>query len=185
MPDRQTRENPLPEPLEIRLLRDTFDQRGLPLRCPRRQCRRSRYCSGPALRPAQPLNPGEALPPCALQAKPEARRQFLAMAVDLLPPLNDSTAPGTWPDDREAANHLRQALAIVEQIHARPGPHPQSERTALAAWYATDPAPEITALCRRIWRHARVDKHRRGHSGAAIQPVPQDAATQAATGTAA
>jgi hypothetical protein len=167
MPDRQTRDNPLPEPLELRLLRDTFDQRGLPLRCPRRQCRRSRHCSGAALRPAEPLNPGEALPPCALHAKPEARRQFLAMAADLLPPLADSTAPGAWPDDREAANHLRQALAIVEQIHTRPGPHPQSERTALAAWHATDPAAEITALCRRIWRHSKPEQRPSAPTGTA------------------
>jgi hypothetical protein len=157
MPDRQTRDNPLTEPLEIRLLRDTFDQRGFPLRCPRRQCRRSRYCSGPALRPAEPLNADERLPSCALQAKPEAHRQFRALAADLLPPLDDSTAPGTWPEDREAANHLRQAMAIVKRIHTRPGPHPDSEKRALAAWHATDPDPDLTALCDRIWRNPQSD----------------------------
>lgn len=157
MPDRETRDIPAPEPLTLRLLRDTFDQRGFPLRCPRRQCRRSRYCSGPALRPADPLNPDEKLPPCALQAKPEARRQFRALAADLLPPLDDSTAPGTWPEDREAANHLRQAMAIVKRIHTRPGPHPDSEKSALAAWHASDPDPDVTALCDRIWRNPQSD----------------------------
>ncbi len=164
MPDPQTRDCPAAEPLTLRLLRDTFDERGTPLRCPRRQCRRSRHCSGAALRPADPLNADERLPVCALHAKPEARRQFLAMAADLLPPLDDST-PRVWPDDREAANHLRQALAIVWYIHTRPGPHPASERTALAAWQATDPAPEVTALCRRIWRHAKVEKRPVAKSG--------------------
>ena len=153
MPDRQTRDTPAPEPLTLRLLRETLDKRGLPLLCPRRQCRRSRYCSGPALRPADPLNANEKLPPCALRAKPEARRQFQALAADLLPPLDDCTAPGTWPEDREAANHLRQALAIVARIHTRPGPHPASERTALAAWHATDPDPDVTAFCDSIWRN--------------------------------
>lgn len=164
MPDPRT---PAPEPLELRLLRDTFDERGIPLRCPRRQCRRSRHCSGAAHLPADPLTADERLPPCALRAKPEARRQFLAMARDLLPPLDDSTAPGTWPDDREAANHLRQALAIVERIHTRPGPHPESERTALAAWAASDPNPQLSAICRRIWRHTKRETKPRANPGSA------------------
>lgn len=167
MPNRQTLDAPVPEPLELRLLRDTFDERGIPLRCPRRQCRRSRHCSGTAHRPADPLNEGEWLPDCALHAKPEARRQFLAMASDLLPPLDDSTAPGTWPDDKEAANNLRQALAIVERIHTRPGPHPESERTALAAWAASDPNPQLSAVCRRIWRHTKVETKPRANPGSA------------------
>lgn len=133
MPNRQIAESPAPEPLELRLLRDILDEQRTPLLCPRRQCRRSRHCSGTAQCPADPINADEWLPPCALRAAPELRRRFLAWAADILPPLADRTAPGTWPDDREAANHLRQALAIVERIHTRPGPHPQSERTALAA----------------------------------------------------
>ena len=156
MPDPQI--IPAPEPLTLRLLRDIFDKRGIPRRCPRRQCRRSRHCSGRALSPVDPLTPDERLPPCAFRAKPEARRQFIAMARDLLPPLDGSATLGTWPDDREAANHLRQAIAIVERIHSRPGPHPDSEGTALAAWHATDPAPELTALCRRIWRQPKAEK---------------------------
>ncbi|MBC2773367.1 hypothetical protein H6M51_10860 [Rhizobium sp. AQ_MP] len=182
MPDRQTRDTPGPEPLTLRLLRETFDKRGLPRRCPRRQCRRSRYCSGPALRPNDPLNADERLPPCALRAKPEARRQFQALAADLLPPLDDSTAPGTWPEDREAANHLRQALAIVARIHTRPGPHPASERAALAAWHASDPAPEVTALCDRLWRQPEPEKRPAANPPAAVRPVAQDASCQAAQG---
>jgi hypothetical protein len=164
------------------MLRDTLDEDGTPLRCPRRQCRRSRHCSGAAYRPAAPLNPEERLPHCVLHAKPEVRQQFLAWAADLLPPLDDSTGPGAWPDDQEAANHLRLSLAIVERIHTRPGPHSDSERTALAAWAATDPAPETSATYRRLWRHTKVEKHRRKPSGAAVQPATQDAAAQAAPG---
>jgi len=182
MPDRETQDAPVPEPLTLRLLRDTFDKRGLPLRCPRRQCRRSRYCSGPALRPSDPLNADERLPPCALKAKPEARRQFQALAADLLPPLDDSTAPGTWPEDREAANHLRQALAIVKRIHTRPGPHPEREKRALAAWHASDPNREATAFCDRIWRHSKVEKRPAAISPTAVRPVAQDASSQAAQG---
>lgn len=167
MPNRQTLDAPAPEPLELRLLRDTLDEHGIPLRCARRQCRRSRHCSGTARRPAQPLNEGEWLPDCALHAKLEARQQFIAMAQDLLPPLDDSTAPGIWPDDREAANHLRQALAIVERIHTRPGPHPESERTALAAWAASEPNPQLSAVCRRIWRHTKVETNSRANPGSA------------------
>ncbi len=167
MPNRQTLDAPAPEPLELRLLRDTLDEHAIPLRCPRRQCRRSRHCSGAARRPAQPLNEGEWLPACALHAKPEARRQFLAWAAGILPPLAERTAPGTWPDDREAANHLRQALAIVERIHTRPGPHPESERTAFAAWAASDPNPQLSAVCRRIWRHTKRETNPRANPGSA------------------
>ncbi|MGC4407323.1 hypothetical protein D4A92_17800 [Rhizobium rosettiformans] len=167
MPNRQIAESPAPEPLELRLLRDILDEHRTPLLCPRRQCRRSRHCSGTAHRPADPINADEWLPPCALRAAPELRRRFLTWAADILPPLADRTAPGTWPDDREAANHLRQALAIVERIHTRLGPHPQSERTALTAWYATDPEPETTALCRRMWRNTKMLKRPRTNSGAA------------------
>jgi hypothetical protein len=148
-------------------LRDTLNEHGIPLRCPRRQCRRSRHCSGAARRPAQPLNEGEWLPAFVIHAKPEARQQFIAMARDLLPPLDGSTAPGTWPDDREAANHLRHALAIVERIHTRPGPHPESERTALAAWAASDPNPQLSAVCRRIWRHTKRETNSRANPGSA------------------
>jgi len=154
MPDRETQNAPAPEPLTLRLLRDTFDERGIPLRCPRRQCRRSRHCGGAARRPAAPLNADQRLPPCALHAKPESHRQVLAWTADLLAPLDESTAPGTWPADAETANHLRLALVIMEQIHTRPGPHRESERTALAAWQKTDPSPEITASLRRFWRHS-------------------------------
>lgn len=167
MPNRQISESPAPEPLELRLLRDILDEHRTPLPCPRRQCRRSRHCSGTAHRPADPINADEWLPPCALRATPELRRRFVAWAADILPALDDRTAPGPWPDDREAANHLRQALAIVERIHTRPGPHPQSERTALAAWYATDPDPETTVLCRRIWRNTKALTRLRANSGAA------------------
>lgn len=171
MPDPKPTEVPAPEPLTLRLLRDTLDERGIPLRCcPRRQCRRSRHCSGRALRPVDPLDADERLPTCALRAKPQARRQFLASAADILTPLDDSTAPGAWPDDEEAANHIRQALAIVKRIRSRPGPHPASEATALAAWHATDPAPDLTALCDRLWRHTRTEKRRRGTSGTAPSP---------------
>ena len=156
MPDPKT--TPAPEPLTLRLLRDTLDHRGIPRRCSRRQCRRSRHCSGAALRPVDPITADERLPPCALGVKPEQRRQFLAAAADILPPLDHSTAPGTWPDDTEAANHLRQALAIVKRIHSRPGPHPESEAEALAAWHATDPAPDVTALHDRVWRHTKPEK---------------------------
>jgi hypothetical protein len=158
MPTPQTPDTPAPEPLALRLMRDTFDQRGIPLYCPRRQCRRSRHCGGPVHRPQQPLTSGERLPGCTLEARPEARRQFLDMAGEVLQPFNDSTAPGTWPEDRQAANHLRRAMAIVARIHTRPGPHPDSERAALAAWQAADPDPELTTACVRLWRHTSVEK---------------------------
>ena len=167
MPNRQTQNAPAPEPLELRLLRDILDQHGTPLRCQRRQCRRSRHCSGPAFRPADPIDADEWLPPCALRATPALRRRFLAWAANILPSLADRTAPGTWPEDTQAANHLRQALTIVQRIHTRPGPNPDSERATLAAWHATDPDPETTALCRRIWCHTKVPTRPQANSGAA------------------
>lgn len=173
MPNRQFSESPAPEPLEMRLLRDILDEHRTPLLCPRRQCRRSRHCSGTAHRPADPINADEWLPPCALRATPELRRRFLDWAADILPPLDDRAAPGTWPDDKQASNHLRQALAIVERIHTRPGPHPQSERTALAAWHAADPDPETTALCRRIWRNTKALTRLRANSGAPSSGMPR------------
>lgn len=178
MPDRQTTKAPVPEPLTLRLLRDTFDKHGIPRRCPRRQCRRSRHCSGAALSTAAQINADERLPPCALNAEPERRRQFLTWAADVLPPLDDSTVPGAWPDDTEAANHLRQALAIVARIHSRPGPHPESEAKALAAWHATDPDPEVTALCHRIWRHAKVE-NRSAATSSGVPSLRQHASSQA------
>lgn len=173
MPNRQISEAPAPEPLQLRLLRDILDEHRIPLGCPRRQCRRSWHCSGTAHRPADPINADEWLPPCGLHVPSELRRRFLAWAADILPPLADRTAPGTWPDDRETANHLRQALAIVERIRTRPGPHPQSEPTALAAWYATDPDPEATALCRRIWRNTKALARLRANSGAPSSGMPR------------
>ncbi len=182
MPDRETQNAPVPEPLTLRLLRASLDKGGTPLHCPRRQCRRSRHCSGAARRPAEPLTPEEWLPPCFVEADPAARRLSLDMAGRTLPPLEDIREPRAWPTDVQTATHLRVQLAIMQRIHARPGPHPDHERAALAAWQATDPDPEATAHCRRLWRHSKPGKRPAAKAGAAVQPVTQTAPSQAPQG---
>ncbi|SIQ93425.1 hypothetical protein SAMN05880561_10661 [Rhizobium sp. RU33A] len=167
MPDSKTTDDPKTEPLDLRLLRDVLDEHGIPLDCWRRQCRRNRHCSGEAQRADQPLTPGEALPPCVAKAKAEARRQLQTMADGLRPPVDRSPEPRQWPDDHEAADRLRTTLAIIHRIHTRPGPHPEHERAAIAAWAASDPNPQLSAVCRRIWRHTKGETKPRANPGSA------------------
>lgn len=166
MPNRQTTEAPAPEPLDLRLLRDVLDEHAIPLDCRRRQCRRNRHCCGEAHLADQPLTPGEALPPCVAKAKAEARRQLQTMADGLRPPVDRSPEPRHWPEDHEAADRLRTTLAMIHRIHTRPGPHPEHERAALAAWAASDPNPQRSTLCRLAWHHGKPEKRPSASTGA-------------------
>jgi hypothetical protein len=158
MPDPQPTEAPIPEPLELRLLRDLLTNYGTPLICRRRQCRRNRQCSGAAQSDGRPSTSGLWLPPCATHAKPESHLELLTMAGRLRPHVAPCNAPRQWPEDEEAAVQLRVALAQIYRIHSRPGPHPESEQRAVAEWQATDPAPAITARYRRSFHHSRPEK---------------------------
>ncbi|MGQ2970338.1 MAG: hypothetical protein ACT6RF_16465 [Allorhizobium sp.] len=158
MPEAKTADDPKPEPLDLRLLRDVLDEHAVPLTCRRRQCRRNRHCSGEAQRADRPLASGAGLPPCAAKAKPEAHPLLQTMLGDIEPHVGSSTEPRQWPEDTKAAAQLRLALAMLHRIHTRPGPHPQSERTALAAWQATDPDPHTTTLYRLAWHHSKPEK---------------------------
>ncbi|WP_133253005.1 hypothetical protein [Rhizobium wuzhouense] len=167
MPDHQTTEAPVPEPLELRLLRDLLDEHATPLRCPRRQCRRSRHCSGQAPRAHLPLASGVSLPPCAAKAKPIVHQELRDMAGQLHPHVSPGIEPRQWPEDAEAAAKLRLALARLHRIHTRPGPHPEHERAALAAWAASDPNPQATALYRCGWHHIKPEKRPSASPGTA------------------
>ena len=132
MPEPKTADDPKSEPLDLRLLRDVLDEHAVPLTCRRRQCRRNRHCCGEAQRADRPLASGAGLPPCAAKAKPEAHVALQTQLVEIEPHVGASTEPRQWPEDTKAAAELRLALAMLHRIHTRPGPHPQSERTALA-----------------------------------------------------
>jgi hypothetical protein len=158
MPDHQTTQAPIPEPLELRLLRDLFAEQGFPLLCRRRHCRRIRHCSGAAHRAEQSPTSDLWLPACVQHARPEARREFLDFAGPVRETLGDSTGPRQWPDDEAAAAQLRVALARLHRIHTRPGLHPENERAALAAWRATDPQPDVSDQYRRAWHRIKARK---------------------------
>ena len=167
MPEPKTADDPSTEPLDLRLLRDVLDEHAIPLTCRRRQCRRNRHCCGKPQRADRPLASGAGLPPCAAKAKPEAHRLLQTMLGQLQPHVAPSTKPRHWPEDTKAAARLRLALAILHRIHARPGPHPEQERTALAAWQATDPDPHTTALYRLAWHHSKPEKPHAASPGTA------------------
>jgi hypothetical protein len=158
MPEPKTADDPKPEPLDLRLLRDVLDEHAVPLTCRRRKCRRNQHCSGEAQRADRPLASGAGLPPCAAKAKPEAHPLLQSLLGEVEPHVGPSTEPRQWPEDTKAAAQLRLALAMLHRIHARPGPHPEHERTALADWHATDPDPHTTALYRLAWHHSKPEK---------------------------
>ncbi len=89
------------------------------------------------------------------------------MLGDIEPHVAPSTEPRQWPEDTKATAQLRLALAMLHRIHARPGPHPEHERTALADWHATDPNPHTTALYRLAWHHSKPEKPNAASTGTA------------------
>ncbi|KQW28570.1 hypothetical protein ASE36_08655 [Rhizobium sp. Root274] len=166
MSDQQTTHHPTPETMHLRLMRDTAAEWRIPQLCRIRQCRRSRICGGPAAPAERPITTGERLPPCLRRAEPTLRRNLLTLADTLSACIAPVDGPRLWPQDETAATELRVHLGLLHRIHGRPGLHQDAERASLAAWSASDPDPDETALYRRIWRHRKPEKRPAGGTSA-------------------
>ncbi|THV25100.1 hypothetical protein [Peteryoungia ipomoeae] len=141
MPNLETANGPIPEMLNVRLMRVFQALRDAPKACHKRQCRRVGQCMGDAILVGPSVPHANRLPPCLRHAPPDLIAHSHALAATFMDLIRLSEAQAAWPKDPVLAEDLRNLMATLRAVFRLPGLHLDRERDALAAWRARDPEP--------------------------------------------
>ncbi|MGL3605432.1 hypothetical protein ACSV9I_02845 [Rhizobium sp. G187] len=148
MPKLDTANGPNAEMLDLRMMRNMVALARYPATCRTRQCRRSGHCMGRVTPLGEPIWRATELPPCIHGVDATFVRQQAVVSRVIMDFIYGSEAREPWPADPDKAERLRHSMALLQQVHARPGLHPDRERAGLRAWLRRDPDPkQFARIC--------------------------------------